>query len=137
MATGSGKTVVMAMIIAWQALNKKANSQDARFSDAFLIVTPGITIKDPAAVRKLAQVICRLPKMPRGVINCPADRGGGFVLVFSAPGERFHAVTLRSSGCQTVTGTGSGRPRWVVRTPLFWKQLAQVTGIASPAHTQA
>jgi len=46
MATGSGKTVVMAMMIAWQALNKTANSQDARFSDTFLIVTPGITIKD-------------------------------------------------------------------------------------------
>ncbi len=41
MATGSGKTVVMAMLIAWQTLNKLANPQDARFSDAFLIVTPG------------------------------------------------------------------------------------------------
>ncbi|MBI3466196.1 MAG: DEAD/DEAH box helicase family protein, partial [Planctomycetes bacterium] len=46
MATGSGKTVVMAMIIAWQALNKIANPQDARFTDSFLIVTPGITIRD-------------------------------------------------------------------------------------------
>ena len=46
MATGSGKTVVMAMLIAWQSLNKIASSQDARFSDTFLIVTPGITIKD-------------------------------------------------------------------------------------------
>lgn len=46
MATGSGKTVVMAMIIAWQALNKLQNSQDARFADAFLIISPGITIKD-------------------------------------------------------------------------------------------
>lgn len=46
MATGSGKTVVMAMLIAWQALNKVLNKQDARFSDAFLIVTPGITIRD-------------------------------------------------------------------------------------------
>jgi type III restriction enzyme len=46
MATGSGKTVVMAMLIAWQTLNKHANPQDARFSDAFLIVTPGITIRD-------------------------------------------------------------------------------------------
>jgi len=46
MATGSGKTLVMAMLIAWQALNKLANTQDARFSDTFLIVTPGITIKD-------------------------------------------------------------------------------------------
>jgi len=46
MATGSGKTVVMAMLIAWQTLNKLANPQDARFTDAFLIVTPGITIRD-------------------------------------------------------------------------------------------
>ena len=46
MATGSGKTVVMAMLIAWHALNKLANPQDARFTDAFLIVTPGITIRD-------------------------------------------------------------------------------------------
>ncbi len=46
MATGSGKTVVMGMLIAWQALNKLANSQDGRFSDTFLIVTPGITIRD-------------------------------------------------------------------------------------------
>jgi type III restriction enzyme len=46
MATGSGKTVVMAMLIAWHTLNKRANPQDARFSDTFLIVTPGITIRD-------------------------------------------------------------------------------------------
>jgi len=46
MATGSGKTVVMAMLIAWQALNKLENRQDSRFADAFLIVTPGITIRD-------------------------------------------------------------------------------------------
>ncbi len=46
MATGSGKTVVMGMLIAWQALNKLANRQDQRFSDAFLMVSPGITIRD-------------------------------------------------------------------------------------------
>jgi type III restriction enzyme len=46
MATGSGKTVVMAMLIAWQALNKLANPYDKRFSRNFLVVTPGITIRD-------------------------------------------------------------------------------------------
>jgi len=46
MATGSGKTVVMAMLIAWHVLNKNAGKKDARFSDTFLIVTPGITIRD-------------------------------------------------------------------------------------------
>jgi type III restriction enzyme len=45
-ATGGGKTLVMAMLIAWQALNKSATRQDRRFSDRFLIVTPGITVRD-------------------------------------------------------------------------------------------
>jgi type III restriction enzyme len=46
MATGSGKTVVMGMVIAWQVLNKLANPQDRRFSDAVLIVCPNLTIKE-------------------------------------------------------------------------------------------
>lgn len=46
MATGTGKTVVMAMLIAWQTLNKVAAPQDARFAKRFLVVTPGITIRD-------------------------------------------------------------------------------------------
>ncbi len=52
MATGSGKTVVMAMIIAWQTLNKLNDQTDRRFSDTFLIVTPGITIRDRLRVLK-------------------------------------------------------------------------------------
>jgi len=46
MATGTGKTVVMGMIIAWHTLNKAASPQDNRFTDRFLVVTPGITIRD-------------------------------------------------------------------------------------------
>lgn len=46
MATGSGKTVVMAMIIAYNTLNKIRYPQDTRFADTFVIITPGITIRD-------------------------------------------------------------------------------------------
>lgn len=46
MATGGGKTVVMAMLIAWQTLNKVQSPRDARFTNRFLIVTPGLTIRD-------------------------------------------------------------------------------------------
>ncbi len=46
MATGSGKTVVMAMLIAYHTLNKIANPRSTLFADAFLIVAPGITIRD-------------------------------------------------------------------------------------------
>jgi len=97
---------------------------------------PGVTISDPVIVRQLVTAICRLPRMPRGVFHCPADRGGGYVLEFSGAGERFHAVTLLASGCETIAGTGAGRPRWVAKSPQFWEQFAHLTGIASPAHMQ-
>jgi type III restriction enzyme len=54
MATGSGKTVVMAMLIAWQTLNKLASPNDVRFAKQFLVVTPGITIRDRLRVLKPA-----------------------------------------------------------------------------------
>ena len=46
MATGAGKTTVMAMIIAWQTINALRRPNSNRFTHGFLIVTPGITIKD-------------------------------------------------------------------------------------------
>lgn len=45
MATGTGKTIVMAMVIAWHVLNKVANPQDARFSKNVLVIAPGLTVK--------------------------------------------------------------------------------------------
>lgn len=45
MATGSGKTIIMSMIIAWNFLNKVTNPTDARFSKYALIVAPGLTVK--------------------------------------------------------------------------------------------
>jgi type III restriction enzyme len=46
LATGSGKTTVMAMIIAWQTVNAVRRPTSKRFTRGFLIVTPGLTIKD-------------------------------------------------------------------------------------------
>ncbi|MCE7915491.1 MAG: type III restriction endonuclease subunit R [Nitrosomonas sp. PRO4] len=45
MATGSGKTSLMALIITWQNLNAIHYPKDARYSKAVLIVTPGLTVK--------------------------------------------------------------------------------------------
>jgi type III restriction enzyme len=50
MATGTGKTIVMAMVIAWHILNKVANPQDARFSKNVLVIAPGLTVKQRLAV---------------------------------------------------------------------------------------
>jgi len=46
LATGAGKTTVMAMLMAWQTLNAVRSPASNQFSRAFLIVTPGITIRD-------------------------------------------------------------------------------------------
>jgi type III restriction enzyme len=46
MATGSGKTTVMAMLIAWQAVNAARSPTSTNFSRGFLLIAPGITIKD-------------------------------------------------------------------------------------------
>ncbi|MBM2833291.1 MAG: type restriction endonuclease subunit [Candidatus Brocadiaceae bacterium] len=50
MATGSGKTIVMGMLIAWQVLNKVVNSKDARFSKNILVVAPGLTVRNRLSV---------------------------------------------------------------------------------------
>jgi len=46
LATGAGKTTVMAMIIAWQTINAVRRPNSKRFTRGFLVVAPGITIRD-------------------------------------------------------------------------------------------
>lgn len=50
MATGTGKTVVMAMLIAWQVLNKTAYPADPRYSRNVLVIAPGLTVKSRLSV---------------------------------------------------------------------------------------
>ncbi|MGQ9675353.1 MAG: BPTD_3080 family restriction endonuclease [Chloroflexota bacterium] len=54
MATGSGKTIVMAMVIAWHILNKVTYPQDARFSKHVLVIAPGLTVKKRLSVLELS-----------------------------------------------------------------------------------
>ncbi len=46
LATGAGKTTVMAMLIAWQTINAVRKPNSKKFTRGFLIVAPGITIRD-------------------------------------------------------------------------------------------
>ena len=50
MATGTGKTVVMATLIFYHFANRQEYRQDTRFADYFLVVAPGITIRDRLGV---------------------------------------------------------------------------------------
>jgi len=72
MATGSGKTVVMGMVIAWQVLNKLANPQDRRFSDAVLLVCPNLTIRERLQVLlpwKSGNYYEKFDLVPRGLFE--------------------------------------------------------------------
>jgi hypothetical protein len=79
----------------------------------------GITFRDPPSVRALAVGLCALPLMPRGLVNCPADFGGAFRLVFAAGRRGFSPVGVQGSGCRIVTGVGPARS-W---SPSQFKQL--------------
>jgi type III restriction enzyme len=46
LATGAGKTTVMAMLIAWQTVNAVRRPNSRKFTRGFLIVAPGLTIRD-------------------------------------------------------------------------------------------
>src|SRR3989441_4771988 len=53
MATGSGKTVVMAALIAYHYFNRAEYRNDVRFADNFLLIAPGITIRDRLGVLRV------------------------------------------------------------------------------------
>ncbi len=52
MATGAGKTTVMAMLIAWQTVNAVRSPASNLYTRGFLVVAPGITIRDRLRVLK-------------------------------------------------------------------------------------
>lgn len=93
MATGSGKTVVMSMLVAWQVLNKRRYPQDKRFTDSFLVVAPGITIRDrlrvllPSDPGNYYRQLDIVPDEYRG------DLGTAKIVV-----TNFHAFKLRERG---------------------------------------
>ncbi|MEW6667763.1 MAG: BPTD_3080 family restriction endonuclease [Thermodesulfobacteriota bacterium] len=119
MATGSGKTVVMAMLIAWHVLNKIANPKDARFSDTFLVVTPGITIRDRLRVLLPNDPDNYYRKMDLVPPDLLPELGKGKILV-----TNFHAFKPRervSAGKLTKTilsrGQKQGKESLFTETP--------------------
>jgi type III restriction enzyme len=115
MATGSGKTVVMAMLIAWHTLNKRTNPQDGRFSDTFLIITPGITIRDRLRVL--------LPNDPenyyrqRDLVPAQLQEQLGQAKIIIT---NYHAFQLRekvAAGKLTKSILADGRPSPLTETP--------------------
>src|SRR5215470_15366685 len=85
----------------------------------------GITVTDASQVRALAAALCALPPMPQG-LQCPADFGGMFRLVFAAGGRDFQPVRVQQSGCRAVLGIGPARS-WS-RSPRPGRPLTGTVG---------
>jgi hypothetical protein len=94
-----------------------------------LVLPRGITIREPLLVRALAIALCRLPKVPSGPVNCPAQFRDSLRLAFTAGGRPFPPVTVEVSGCRIVTGLGLAR---MARSAAFWRALGKDLGLSSP-----
>ena len=112
MATGAGKTAVMAMLIAWQTLNKRRNPRDNRFSDAFLVVSPGITIRD------------------RLRVLLPSDPGNYYAALDIVPPE--YRSELGSARI-TITNFHAFKARQKIDAASLSKKIAGIDSVESPA----
>jgi hypothetical protein len=56
----------------------------------------------------MVAALCALPAMPAGQ-HCAAASAGSVRLVFAAGTRNFPPVTVRESGCRSVTGIGPAR----------------------------
>lgn len=100
LATGAGKTTVMAMLIAWQTLN--AGGRFQRFTDRFLVVAPGITVKDRLRVLQ------------------PADPNNTYTLHDIVPPElrdRMQRARI------VITNYHAFRPRETIEAPKLTKEI--------------
>jgi len=89
-----------------------------------------VAVTDPTALQPVARALCALPLMPSGTFHCPADFGITYHLVFSAGAQRFPAVSVDATGCETVRGLGT--TRCVTTSPGFWHTLGVAMGLAKP-----
>jgi hypothetical protein len=88
------------------------------------VLPAGFTLRDPARVQAVAAALCALPAMPGGPVNCPADFGGAYRLVFAAAGQAYPPVLIKATGCRTVSGLGPAR----ATSGAFWVLLARELG---------
>ncbi len=130
MATGTGKTVVMAMLIAWHTLNKAANPQDRRFGDAFLVVAPGITIRDRLRVLLPADPDNYYRQLDIVPPDRVADLGRAKIVI-----ANFHAFQLREKvKAPKLTKELAGqRPGVLPRHPTRWCAGCAVSWVRSAA----
>ncbi len=137
MATGSGKTVVMAMMMAWQVLNKIANPQERKFSDAVLVVCPNLTVRERLQVLR--------PKRPDNYYDKfdllpPGFKEGltrGRYLITNGTGSSPRMIPVPGVWCNVdrkATGPfAAGFSRSWAPNRTFWSSMRRPTTPTGPA----
>jgi hypothetical protein len=90
-----------------------------------------VTVTSAAEARAVARAVCALPLQPAGIVNCPANLGVTYQLMFAAGGTRFHTVSIQSTGCEVASG--AGKLRTIASAPGFWFVLGKAMRLESPA----
>jgi len=104
LATGAGKTLVMAMAITWSGLNKVVNRQDTRFSDACLVVCPNLTVK-----QRLSGIDGLIPSDPQSAYQAFALIPPNFAASFGQVRvmvTNWHALTPETDPKRSVLKRG-------------------------------
>ena len=109
LATGAGKTTVMAMIIAWQTVNAIRRPGSPRFTRGFLVVTPGLTIRDRLRVLQPNDPDSYYQSRELAPADMLADLGKAKIVI-----TNYHAFMLRErlslskGGRSLLQGRGPG-----------------------------
>ena len=126
--TGSGKTIVMGMLIAWSLLNKARQPTDRRFSDAVLVVCPNLTVRErlrvlrPAEPDNLYEDFDLVPPgtaaaRRRGVVKRGRESAGAFAsrVLRSELGTKGNLLVINDEAHLSGSGHAEGEPfGWIV-----------------------
>ena len=118
MATGSGKTVVMAMLIAWSFCNRGRQPSDIRFPSAAIVVCPNLTIKErlqvlrPDSPGNYYSEFDLVPTDMRGLLNT------GRVLITNWHQFALESEHMESGETHPVVNKGAESPNAFVRRVL-------------------
>ncbi len=107
LATGAGKTTVMAMIIAWQTINAVRRPNSKRFTKGFLIVAPGLTIKDRLQVLQPHDPYSYYPSRELVPNDMLADLGNAKIIITNYHAfKRRERLELSKGGRSLLQGRG-------------------------------
>ena len=130
LATGAGKTTVMAMLIAWQTVNALRYPASTRYTRGFLIITPGITIRDRLRVLQPNDPDSYYASRELVPADMIADLGKAKIVI-----TNYHAFKLRErleisrTGRALIQGRGPELETLETQGQMIQRVMSQLMGM--------